>query len=89
MKSSTRILAAVALAVPGAIAGFVLGLLAINFVPDQPCVTTKTATGVSTICESSIGLFGLDGYEATGVIGLAIGAIAVPAGFLAFTSKRS
>lgn len=84
LKRSTKIFAAVALVVPGAIAGFVLGMLAINFIPDQ-CVTT----GISTICESPITLFGRGGYEATGPIGLVIGAIAAPVIFLLVASKKS
>lgn len=83
MKSSTKILTAVALVIPGAIAGFVLGILAINFFPDQ-CVTT----GISTVCENPIGFFGLDGYEATGVIGLLVGAVVAPATFLVIASKK-
>ena len=83
MKSSTKILTAAALVIPGAVAGFVLGILAINFFPDQ-CVTT----GISTICENPIHLFGWDGYEATGVIGLAIGMIFVPSVFLIRISKK-
>lgn len=84
MKSSTKIVAAVALVIPGAIVGFVLGFLAINFFPDQ-CVTT----GISTVCENPIHLFGWDGYEATSVIGLAIGMILAPSVFLIGVSKKS
>lgn len=84
MKKSTKILAAVALIVPGAIVGFVLGMLAINFVPDQ-CVTT----GISTICENPITLFGRGGYEATGPIGSVIGAIGAPLVFFLIASKKS
>lgn len=84
MKKSTKIFAAVALVIPGAVVGFVLGMLAINLIPDQ-CVTT----GISTICENPIGFLGLDGYEATGVIGLLLGAIGAPAAFLIIASKKS
>lgn len=84
MKSSTKILVAVALVIPGAVVGFVLGFLAINFFPDQ-CVTT----GISTICENPVHLFGWDGYEATSVIGLIIGAIVAPGAFLFASSRKS
>jgi len=77
MKSPTKILTAIALAIPGGMAGFFLGLLAINFFPDQ-CVTT----GISTICENPVHLFGWDGYEATGMIGLTLGAVLAPGLFL-------
>lgn len=84
MKSPTKILTAVALVIPGAIVGFVLGVFTINFFPDQ-CVTT----GISTVCTNPVSLFHLDGYEATGFIGLLVGAIAAPVTFLVIASKKA
>ncbi|MDP4008711.1 MAG: hypothetical protein Q8P68_05975 [Candidatus Peregrinibacteria bacterium] len=53
----------------GAIFGFILGLLAINFIPDQ-CVIE----GISTICQNPFEFLGLIGWEGTSALGFMIGA---------------
>ena len=57
-------------ALVGAIAGFMFGMSAINFIPDQ-CVTE----GISTICQNPFEFLGLIGWEGTSALGFMTGAV--------------
>ncbi len=61
----------------GAVIGFMLGMYAINFIPDQ-CITE----GITTICQNPFKFMGLIGWEGTSAFGLISGAILSLVAFL-------
>lgn len=84
MKKLFTILGAPISALVGGGIGFMLGIGAINFIPDK-CTTQ----GITTICQNPFEFIGLVGWMGTSTLGLFIGVLIGLAGYFIFFHRKT
>ena len=84
MKKFFTILGVPVFTLVGGVIGFILGIVAINFIPDK-CITQ----GITATCQNPFEFMGLVGWIGTSFLGLIIGALIGLASYFVFTRRKT